>query len=72
MEDFTELVNAKIKDAVLNNYMATQAYTDAFNATLPGLGLTMDNFNTYLNAAVARGVSAEAAMDCYILTLSMK
>lgn len=72
MEDFTALINENIKQAVLNNYMQTAEYTTAFNAVLPSLGLTIDNFNKYLNDAVAQGISPDIAMNCYLLTLSMK
>lgn len=70
--DYTDLINKRIQDAVLNNYKKTQAFTTACAALFTSLGLTVDNFNTYLNAAVAAGISPEAAMDCYTLTLSMK
>lgn len=71
-QDFTDLINKKIDESVINSYRKTAAYTTAFNGVLPSLGLTIANFNKYLNDAVAKGVSADAAMDCYLLTLSMK
>jgi len=70
--DYTDLINENIKQAVLNNYMATDAYTTAFNAVLPSLGLTIENFNKYLNEAVGQGIAPETAMNCYMLTLTMK
>lgn len=72
MDDYTTLINSKIDEAVINNYRKTAAYTTAFNAVLPSLGLTIANFNTYINNAVAQGIAPETAMDCYLLTLSMK
>lgn len=72
MTDYTTLINAKIDQAVVNNYRKTAAYTTAFNAILPSLGLTIANFNKYVNDAVAQGVDPEVAMNCYLLTLSMK
>lgn len=70
--DYTDLINQKIDQAVVNNYRKTAAYTTAFNAVLPGLGLTIANFNKYINDAVAQGVDPNVAMNCYLLTLSMK
>lgn len=70
--DYTDLIKTKIDQAVINNYRKSAAYTTAYNAVLPSLGLTMVNFNKYLNDAFAAGISPETAMDCYLLTLQMK
>ena len=71
MEDYTELVKARIERAVLDGYKANAAFPIDVANTLLGLGVTYANFNTYLNAAVAQGISPEAALECYVLTLSM-
>jgi len=70
--DYTDLINKKIDESVISSYRKTAAYTTAFNNVLPSLGLTYANFNKYLNDAVAKGFAPETAMDCYLLTLSMK
>ena len=72
MEDYTALVQARIERAVLEGYKSRAEFPIDVANTLLGLGVTYVNFNTYLNAAVTQGISPEAALECYVLTLQMK
>lgn len=69
--DYSNSVNAKVKQAVLDQYVQTKAYTDQFNATMSQLP-SMEHFQEYLKKSVDIGVSPEIALDLYIFTLSMK
>lgn len=72
MDDYIEMVNNRIKQAVLDQYATTSEFTTAFNNLKSSLGITDQKYNEYLNASVAKGVSPDVALELFVLTLNMK
>lgn len=70
--DYMDLVNERIKKAVLDNYANTPAFTTDFDALKSSLGITDANWNNYMRSSVAAGVSPEVALELFVFTLSMK
>lgn len=71
-KDYMDVVNESIKKAVLDNYAATSEFEQKFNEMKQGLGITDERWNDYMNAAVEMGVSADIALEMFVLTLQMR
>lgn len=69
--DYHDLIQAKVEEAVLNGYKAKPEFEQDVEDTLTALGVTYERLNTYLNKAQAAGINPEAALECYVLTLSI-
>lgn len=72
MENYTPLIEAAMEKAVLEAYKSTPEYQTALGAMLSSLGVTVEQINNYINAAVEQGVSADTALQCYILTVQKR
>lgn len=71
MEDYTAIIQARIQQAVLDNYKASAAFNTAYNNLLTSLGATIPELNVYENAAVNKGIgiTPEVAMECFAQTV---
>lgn len=69
--DYTEIVDERVKKAVLDNYVNTPEFAAQFEATKATLP-QMDKFNDFLKKSVSIGVSPDIALELFVFTLSMK
>lgn len=69
MEDYTAIIEARIKRAVLESYEASPQFQTDYNNLVTALGISLPNLNNFVNQSVSIGVSPQTAVDVWALTV---